>query len=89
MIDIFSDAKYGGKIDVKNHIPYLITAQDISPESLLTGRHYPGIVEMAAKKVFVPMDKYYFSHAVKLRTKFTEDSTKSKPSFFMHDLVSG
>ena len=56
------------KIAVKYHIPYLITVQDIYPESLLTGHHYPGIVEMVVKTFFKPMDKYYTSHAVKVRT---------------------
>lgn len=56
------------KAAVKYHIPYLITVQDIYPESLLTGHHYPGIVEKMVKMVFLPMDKYYTSHAVKVRT---------------------
>ena len=53
---------------VKYKIPYLITVQDIYPESLLTGYHYPGIVEKMVKTVFMPIDKYYTSHAVKVRT---------------------
>jgi len=56
------------KAAVKYKIPYLITVQDIYPESLLTGHHYPGIVEKVVKTVFMPMDKYYTSHAVKVRT---------------------
>jgi len=56
------------KAAVKYKIPYLITVQDIYPESLLTGHHYPGIVEKMVKTVFMPMDKFYTSHAVKVRT---------------------
>lgn len=53
---------------VKYKIPYLMGVQDIYPESLLTGHHYPGIIEKIVKSVFLPMDKYYTSHAVKVRT---------------------
>ncbi len=56
------------KAAVKYKIPYLITVQDIYPESLLTGHHYPRIVEKLVKTVLMPMDKYYTSHAVKVRT---------------------
>lgn len=56
------------KAAVKYNIPYLITVQDIYPESLLTGHHYPKIVEKCVKCLFLPMDKYYTSHAYKVRT---------------------
>lgn len=56
------------KIAVKYKIPYLITVQDIYPESLLTGHHYPMVVEKFVKLFFNPMDKYYTSHAFKVRT---------------------
>lgn len=56
------------KIAVKYKIPYLITVQDIYPESLLTSHHYPKIVEKCVKFLLQPMDKYYTSHAVKVRT---------------------
>lgn len=56
------------KIAVHYKIPYLITVQDIYPESLLTGHHYPGIVKKLVNAIFLPMDKYYTSHAVKVRT---------------------
>lgn len=56
------------KIAVKYNIPYLITVQDIYPESLLTGHNYPKVVEKCVKSLFLPMDKYYTSHAVKVRT---------------------
>lgn len=56
------------KTAVKYNIPYLITVQDIYPESLLTGHHYPNIVEKCVKCLFQPMDKYYTSHAYKVRT---------------------
>ena len=53
---------------VKYGIPYLITVQDIYPESLITGHHYPKIIEKCVKSFFFSMDKYYTSHAVKVRT---------------------
>ena len=56
------------KTAVKYNIPYLITVQDIYPESLLTGHHYPKIVEKCVKYLFMPMDKYYTSYAYKVRT---------------------
>lgn len=56
------------KVAVKYSIPYLITVQDIYPESLLTGHHYPKIVEKCVKTLFLPMDKFYTSNAVKVRT---------------------
>ena len=56
------------KAAVKYGIPYLITVQDIYPESLLTGHHYPKIVEKCVKCLFLPMDRYYTSNAVKVRT---------------------
>lgn len=56
------------KIAVKYKIPYLITVQDIYPESLLTGHNYPKVVEKCVKCLFLPMDKYYTAHAVKVRT---------------------
>ena len=56
------------KVAVKYSIPYLLTVQDIYPESLLTGHHYPKIVEKCVKTLFLPMDKFYTSNAVKVRT---------------------
>lgn len=56
------------KAAVKYKIPYLITVQDIYPESLLTGHHYPKIIEKFVKMFFLPMDEFYTSHAVKVRT---------------------
>ena len=56
------------KAAVKYKIPYLITIQDIYPESLLTGHNYPKVVEKCIKCCLLPMDKYYTSHAVKVRT---------------------
>lgn len=56
------------KTAVRLKIPYLITVQDIYPESLLTGHHYPSVIKKIVRKFFLPMDKYYTSHAVKVRT---------------------
>ena len=56
------------KAAVRYKIPYLITVQDIYPESLLTGHHYPKVVKWFVKALLTPMDKYYTSHAIKVRT---------------------
>lgn len=56
------------KTAVKYKIPYLITIQDIYPESLLTGHHYPTVIKRFVKSLFLPMDRYYTSNAVKVRT---------------------
>lgn len=56
------------KTAVNLKIPYLITVQDIYPESLLTGHSYPKVVEKWVRRLFLPMDKYYTSHACKVRT---------------------
>lgn len=56
------------KAAVRYKIPYLITVQDIYPESLLTGRVYPKIIKKCVRSFFIPMDIYYTSHAVKVRT---------------------
>lgn len=56
------------RIAVRFKIPYIVTIQDIYPESLLTGHHYPKVVEKFVKLFFLTMDKYYTAHAVKVRT---------------------
>lgn len=56
------------KIAVKYHIPYLVTIQDIYPESLLTGHNFPSILKWFIKKTLMPLDKYYTKNAVKVRT---------------------
>lgn len=56
------------KTAVKHNIPYVMTVQDIYPESILTGHHYPNIIQWGVKNLFLPMDKYYTRHAVKVRT---------------------
>ena len=53
---------------VKNNIPYLMGVQDIYPESLLTGHNYPKLVKKVIKDLFLPMDRYYTSHAFRVRT---------------------
>ena len=53
---------------MKYSIPYLVTIQDIYPESLFTGHHYPRFIEECVKLLLLPMDKYYTSNAVKVRT---------------------
>lgn len=56
------------RVAEKYKIPYLVTVQDIYPESLLTGHHYPSLIQWGVKSLFLPMDKYYTRHAVKVRT---------------------
>lgn len=56
------------KAAVKYGIPYLITVQDIYPESLFTSHHYHKFVEQCMHTLLLPMDKYYTSKAVKVRT---------------------
>lgn len=53
---------------VKNNIPYLLSVQDIYPESLFAGHHYPKIAQWVIKKILIPLDKYYTSRAIKVRT---------------------
>lgn len=56
------------KAAVRYKIPYLITVQDIYPESLLTSHNYPRAIQWIIKSLLMPLDKYYTSHAVKVRT---------------------
>ena len=53
---------------VKYKIPYIITVQDIYPESILTGHNYPKLIQWCVKALLIPMDKYYTRHAEKVRT---------------------
>lgn len=53
---------------VKCGIPYVIPIQDIYPECLFTGKHYPAIAQKLITAVLSPIDKYYQRHAYKVRT---------------------
>lgn len=53
---------------VKYKIPYIMTVQDIYPESILTGHNYPKLFQWCVKALLLPMDKYYTRHAEKVRT---------------------
>lgn len=53
---------------VKCGIPYVIPIQDIYPECLFTGKHYPAIAQKLISAVLSPIDKYYQRHAYKVRT---------------------
>lgn len=53
---------------VKYKIPYIMTVQDIYPESILTGHNYPKLIQWCVKALLMPMDKYYTRHAEKVRT---------------------
>lgn len=55
-------------VAVKYKIPYVMTVQDIYPESLLTGHNYPKLIKWGVQSLLMPMDKYYTRHAVKVRT---------------------
>lgn len=56
------------KACVKYGIPYIVPIQDIYPECLLTKRPFPGFVKSLIKRVLLPIDKYYQTHAAKVRT---------------------
>ena len=56
------------KTAVKYNIPYIMTVQDIYPESILTGHNYPKLIQWGVKTLLMPMDKYYTRHAEKVRT---------------------
>ena len=56
------------RVAVRYKIPYIMTVQDIYPESLLTGHKYPSIIKWFVKSLLLPIDKYYTKHAEKVRT---------------------
>ena len=56
------------KACVKYGIPYIVPIQDIYPECLLTKGPFPGFVKSFIKSVLLPIDKYYQTHAAKVRT---------------------
>lgn len=56
------------KACVKYGIPYIVPIQDIYPECLLTKGPFPGFVKSLIKSVLLPIDKYYQTHAAKVRT---------------------
>ncbi|NLD95313.1 MAG: glycosyltransferase family 4 protein [Fibrobacter sp.] len=49
-------------------IPYVMPIQDIYPECLFTGKHYPKIIEEIAKSILSPLDLYSQKNAFKIRT---------------------
>ena len=49
-------------------IPYIVPIQDIYPESLLTNKRYPRIIEKIIRSCLLPIDKYYQKNAYKVRT---------------------
>lgn len=53
---------------VKCGIPYIVPIQDIYPECLFTGKHYPAIAVKMITALLSPIDKYYQKHAYKVRT---------------------
>lgn len=56
------------KVCVKYGIPYIVPIQDIYPECLLTKGPFPKFVKSLIKSVLLPIDKYYLTHAAKVRT---------------------
>ena len=52
----------------KYHIPYMIAVQDIYPESLLTNKHYPKVIEKIINFFLLPIDRYYQKKAYRVRT---------------------
>ena len=56
------------KTALKYKIPYIMTVQDIYPESLFTGNHFSRLVQWAVMTLLLPIDKYNTRHAKKVRT---------------------
>lgn len=63
---------FGYKIVAKTckncNIPYIVPIQDIYPESLLTNKHYPRLIEKIIQSCLLPLDKYYQKNAYRVRT---------------------
>ncbi len=53
---------------VKCKIPYIIPIQDIYPECLFTGKHYPSIAKKVISSILSPIDRYSQQHAYRVRT---------------------
>ena len=56
------------KACVKSKIPYMIPIQDVYPETIFTGHHYPKIVESIGTALLSPIDRYYLRNATVIRT---------------------
>lgn len=56
------------KTAVKYGIPYMAVVQDIYPESLFTGRHFPSFIKEMIKSTLGKFDKYTLRHASRVRT---------------------
>ena len=53
---------------VEQGIPYMVPIQDIYPESLYTGKNFPWLLRGLLNIFLKPIDRYYLSHAHKIRT---------------------
>lgn len=49
-------------------IPYIVPIQDIYPECLFSGKHFPAIAVKMITAFLLPIDRYYQRHAYKVRT---------------------
>lgn len=56
------------KVCAKYSIPYIVPIQDIYPESIFTSKSFPKLIEKIGCKLLLPIDRYYQSHALKIRT---------------------
>ena len=56
------------KACVKSGIPYMIPIQDVYPETIFTGRHFPKAVEAIGTALLGPYDRYYLKNASVIRT---------------------
>ena len=56
------------KACVKANLPYMIPIQDIYPETIITGHHFPHIIESLVFFFLSPFDRYYLRHAAVIRT---------------------
>lgn len=60
--------KIVAKVCKECNIPYMVPIQDIYPESLLTNKHYPKLVEKIIMACLLPIDRYYQKNAYRVRT---------------------
>lgn len=56
------------KACVKSKIPYMIPIQDVYPETIFTGHHFPKVVETMGTALLSPIDRYYLKNATIIRT---------------------
>ena len=77
------------KACVKSKIPYMIPIQDVYPETIFTGHHYPKIAVALGSALLSPIDRYYLKNATVIRTiseemkSYLVDTRKLRPEQFL------